>query len=487
MEDKLIAITIGLLFGGMFLYVMFRELYRLLKAHFSPGAQGNRYFRQGKLEAAIASYSQLIEEQPDNIEAYLFRSSACIQLNLLEQALDDCNTITELAPQNHYAFLNRGAIYGIMDEDEKCIEEMTRCLEFKPDLQDALRNRAYACSRTGKIEMALTDFSRLIELEPDKSSYYSERGNCFLSLQKYSAAIQDYTQALQWIKDSWELYSSRGYCFTKIGKEQQANADYKRALELNPFDTAIKQNPEDITSYQQRGNLYFDAGQYQNALNDFSKFDETSELTAEILVCRGYCYLNLGEFSLAKVEFQKARSMNAYGDAINKAPLNSSNFLERGFLNYYLEDYQQALDDFTHAWKMGEQSAELLPFRGAAYMKLHEYTKAKQDYETAIQNHPDSPHAYNGLAWLLATCPDETFRDGSRSLELAKHNCELMMTPEWNDLGTLAAAYAATGNFDEAVRLAKESLALAPKHEKADCQTRLEHYERSEPYLDLDP
>ncbi|WP_232103360.1 tetratricopeptide repeat protein [Gimesia algae] len=458
----------------------------MLKTQYSSAAEGNRHLRQGNLEAAVSSFSKLIEKQPDNVDAYLYRSSAYIQLNLLEQALDDCNTITELAPQNHYAFLNRGAIYGIMDEDEKCIKEMTRCLELMPDQQDALRNRAYAYSRTGKIETALTDFNRLIELAPDKSSYYSERGNCFLSLQKYSEAIQDYTQALQWIKDSWELYSWRGYCFARIGKEQQANADYKRALELNPFDTAIKQNPEDITSYQQRGNLYYDAGQYQNALNDFSKFEETSELTAEILVCRGYCYLNLGEISLAKAEFQKAHSMNAYGDAIKKDPLNSSHFLERGFLNYYREDYQQALHDFTHAWKLGEQSEELLPFRGAAYMKLHEYTKAKQDYETAIQNHPDSPHAYNGLAWLLATCPDETFRDGKRSLKLAKRNCILLITPEWNDLGTLAAAYAATGNFDEAVRLAKESLALAPEHEKADCQTRLEHYEHSEPYCDFE-
>ncbi|MCA9005674.1 MAG: tetratricopeptide repeat protein, partial [Planctomycetaceae bacterium] len=135
--------------------------------------------------------------------------------------------------------------------------------------------------------------------------------------------------------------------------------------------------------------------------------------------------------------------------------------------------------DYTHALKLGEQSAELLPWRGTAYLKLHEYAKAKEDFETAIQSHPDSPDAYNGLAWLLATCPDESFRDGKRSLELATRNCELMMPPEWNDLGTLAAAHAATGSFDEAVRLAKESLTLAPEHEKADCQKRLALYERN--------
>jgi tetratricopeptide (TPR) repeat protein len=265
MENKLVAITIGLLFGGGFLYVMCRELYGMLKAHFSAAAQGNRYLRQGKLEAAIASFTQLIEKQPEDIEAYLCRSSAYIRLNLLEQALEDCNTITELNLQNHYAYLNRGAIYGLRNEDEKCIAETTRCLELKPDLQDALSNRAYACYRTGQFDIALTDFNRLIELNPDSSD------------------------------------------------------------------------------------------------------------------------------------------------------------------------------------------------------------------------------AYNGLAWLLATCPDESFRDGKRSLELATRNCELMMPPEWNDLGTLAAAHAATGSFDEAVRLAKESLTLAPEHEKADCQKRLALYERNEPYLDIVP
>lgn len=487
MEDKLIAITIGLIFGGAFLFVMSRELYGMMKVHFSPGAKGNRYLRQGKLEAAIASFSKLIERQPENVEAYLGRSSAYIQLNLLEQALDDCNTITSLAPHNHYAFLNRGAIYGLMDEDEKCIEETTRCLELKPDLQDALRNRAYTCVRVGKIETALKDFSRLIELSPFESSCYSERGSCFLLLHNYPEAIRDYTQALQRTKDSWELYSRRGYCFAKIGNEQKAKVDFELALELNPFDAAIQQNPEDSSSYLQRGNLYFGAGQYQNALNDFSKLDESSEMTPELLVCRGYCFLNLGEESRAINEFQKAHSLNAYGDAINQDPWNPTNFLERGFLNFYLEDYQQAIEDYTHAWKLGEQSAELLPSRGNAYLKLHEYAQAKQDFAAAIQNHPDSPYAYNGLAWLLATCPDKAFRDGKQSLKLAKRNCELVPNPEWNDLGTLAAAYAATGSFDDAIHLAKESLARAPEHEKADCQTRLEHYERNEAYLDLEP
>lgn len=481
-----IALITAMIFCEIYLFLVIRAL-------FSSRSEGHQLPQQKELDATVARYSKAIQKNPLNIKSYLTRSSAYISQDRLEDALADCDMVTLLEPDNHIAFLNRGAIYGMMGDDEKCINETSRCLELKPDHLNALINRAHTYARLGNINAALCDFARAIELEPVNPDHYFERGNCFLNLQKYSEAIEEYTLALQQRDKNWDYYfqwccyMNRGFAFTKLGELKQARADYERALERCLFHEAIRLAPDDFTSYLQRGNLYYCAEQYQNALHDFLKVQKHSDLSPEQLVLLGYCYLNLGEVTQANAILRNAQELNVFEDAINRNPGDSTNFLERGIFRYYLEEFQLAVEDLTHAFKLGEQSAELLPSRGAAYLKLHEYAKAIHDFETAIQNHPDSPYAYNGLAWLLATCPDEAFRDGKQSLKLAKRNCELVPNPEWNDLGTLAAAYAATGSFDDAIHLAKESLARAPEHEKADCQTRLEHYERNEAYLDLEP
>jgi len=64
------------------------------------------------------------------------------------------------------------------------------------------------------------------------------------------------------------------------------------------------------------------------------------------------------------------------------------------------------------------------------------------------------------MAWLLATSPDGQLRDGPKAVQLAESACEA----EPNDpifKATLAAAYAETGRFNDAVKTAQDALGIA--------------------------
>jgi hypothetical protein len=91
---------------------------------------------------------------------------------------------------------------------------------------------------------------------------------------------------------------------------------------------------------------------------------------------------------------------------------------------------------------------------------------------------------YTTLAWRLATCPAEKFRDGKRAIQMATKACELA---EWDSswkLHTLAAAYAEAGQFDEAVRYARRALEDPAYRSRADDEfrQRLELYKQKKPY-----
>ena len=67
----------------------------------------------------------------------------------------------------------------------------------------------------------------------------------------------------------------------------------------------------------------------------------------------------------------------------------------------------------------------------------------------------------NDLAWLLATHEDTEIRDGVEAVDLAERACQLVDYKVPVVVDTLAAAYAETGQFDQAVKTAQEALQLS--------------------------
>ena len=76
------------------------------------------------------------------------------------------------------------------------------------------------------------------------------------------------------------------------------------------------------------------------------------------------------------------------------------------------------------------------------------------------KQHNDTAWSHNNLAWLLATCPMSKFRDGPTAVSHAETAVASTNRGIPNMLGTLAAAYAETGQFDKAVSTEREAIAL---------------------------
>jgi protein O-mannosyl-transferase len=107
-------------------------------------------------------------------------------------------------------------------------------------------------------------------------------------------------------------------------------------------------------------------------------------------------------------------------------------------------------------------------------------------YRTALRCDPGSPLFLNNLAWLLATADDPTLRNGAEAVQLAERACDLTHYHGPYYIGTLAAAYAEAGRFEDAVRTAEQARALAIASGDKDLAERtlklLEIYRSRHPY-----
>jgi tetratricopeptide (TPR) repeat protein len=95
---------------------------------------------------------------------------------------------------------------------------------------------------------------------------------------------------------------------------------------------------------------------------------------------------------------------------------------------------------------------------GMAHQSQGRYAVAEQANLGATQAQLAFVPAYNGLAWILATSPDDKLRDGKRAIQYATEACERTGWKVPSCLGTLAAAYAEAGQFEEAIRYQTRAL-----------------------------
>ena len=122
---------------------------------------------------------------------------------------------------------------------------------------------------------------------------------------------------------------------------------------------------------------------------------------------------------------------------------------------------------------------------GNAYRRKGKAAEAVACYQKAIDLQPHFLPALENQAWMMATWPEPSVRNGDKAVALAEQANQLSHGTAPQILRTLAAAYAETGRFTEAVATAKRAAALAVAQSRTDLasvlQTEIELYQTNSP------
>jgi tetratricopeptide (TPR) repeat protein len=126
-------------------------------------------------------------------------------------------------------------------------------------------------------------------------------------------------------------------------------------------------------------------------------------------------------------------------------------------------DLTGARDQFIKAMSLVNRYSEAQFYLAVVLARLGESKDALQIYREAKNLPPKAPDylALNNLAWTLAADARPELRDGAVAVQLATRARELDHAQQPVVIGTLAAAYAEAGRFDDAVAAAQQAHDLA--------------------------
>lgn len=199
-----------------------------------------------------------------------------------------------------------------------------------------------------------------------------------------------------------------------------------------------------------------------------------------------YSYHGLGS-ALAK-QGRNTEAVEALRNAAELSPDKSEAQNNLAAALFRTGRMSEAIEHWRKSLALDERNAETHASLALALSQTGSLTEAITHWERALEIEPKNLAAASALAWIYATSPDDSIRDGAKAVPAAERMIKAAGKANARMLRVLAAAYAEAGRFAEATAMAQRArdLAQAEGNEQlvATLERNIEQFERGEPLRD---
>lgn len=236
-------------------------------------------------------------------------------------------------------------------------------------------------------------------LEPDKNSNrylaklnkmhkeYNKRlqvaidKNARLEAEAHSAKSIKVNDRILKFEELYTIYNAAAYF--QMGCDE-SNVDIK----INHFTEAIRQKPDFLEAYINRGICYHDAGEHLKAIQDFDHALFIDPLHKVAWYNLGIAHMSIEDFKSAIHDFDRVLQID---------PNHKSACLNTGASYQKLQEYDKAIQFYSRAILIDSHYTTAIKNRALLYQALKKFEKAIDDYEAIIALAPKDWTAYYNL------------------------------------------------------------------------------------------
>jgi tetratricopeptide (TPR) repeat protein len=275
----------------------------------------------------------------------------------------------------------------------------------------------------------------------------------------------------------------------KLGQTEEAKTCFSNARQaarekLAEAQTQLRMivllHPSDAQAHINLGDLLMDLGQAEEAKTYYSNALRLEPDAVEKYVQEGKLLAAQGNVEAAVARFTAAVRLK---EDATEAHANL------GLLRARQGRFDEAVAHFNQVLRL-RPDAQAHHNLGLALAMQGKPEDSVTHYRQAVHIEPNWPEALNDLAWILATHPQATIRNGPEAVRLARRASQLSGGKVARFWGTLDAAYAEAGRFADAVNTAEKARELSLKAGERDvaqaAERRLILYRKHQPYHEQD-
>jgi protein O-mannosyl-transferase len=174
---------------------------------------------------------------------------------------------------------------------------------------------------------------------------------------------------------------------------------------------------------------------------------------------------NLGIVLLGRGQLEAA--ISRFETAVRLRPENApaQDNLAKAFLQK--GDVEAAMTHYHKLLEIQPDNSEGRNILATILVQQGRIKDAVEQWRDTLAMDPENGNAKSNLAWVFATCPEASIRNGVKAAQLAEQALQLSGGKNPLIFRTLAAAYAESGRFPEAIETAQRGLELAVRQGNA--------------------
>jgi tetratricopeptide (TPR) repeat protein len=260
-------------------------------------SMGACYFKRKKNEDAIKAFKGAITADPGHPDAYNFTGDVYFGLGDYNQAIEWYGRALKI--RRSFMFLNdMGRAYFELKDYGQAIAIFEESLEIESDQSEVLKYKEDALLKfkefdelekgrslydLGKYDEALECFKRSLESNSKNTQTLHYKGSILLRQSKIDEAIACYEEILEIDSSNEKALEAKELALKekkqkviesliKEGIKYKKKGDYRNAVDS--FDKAIGLEPDNYVPYSYKGDIAFDYGEEDEALNCYNKVTE---------------------------------------------------------------------------------------------------------------------------------------------------------------------------------------------------------------------
>ncbi len=320
----------------------------------------------GKYDEAIKSYTDAINQNPQDYGNWYSRSVANKRAGKMLDAIDDLNKTLELNPEFTDVYKDLAEIYIQMKNFKGAEEYFNKALKIDPKNSYIWSAIGVSYAMRKQYETSIEYFDKAIKFEPDSAAYWTNRAISKRYLGKLDAAVNDLNKALQLNPKFLLANQHLGDINMQTGKYADAAKAYTRAIDAKPGNAVL---------YHMRGDAYLRSENYQLAINDYDQSLMLNPKNVDIYLARGVSKMNIEDFSNAVTDFDKCIQLN---------PKDIEAYYNRAEAKYQMEQYIESLQDYSIVLELNPKFAAAFYKRGLVHFKIGNNKEGCSDLQIAL-------------------------------------------------------------------------------------------------------
>jgi protein O-mannosyl-transferase len=252
-----------------------------------------------------------------------------------------------------------------------------------------------------------------------------------------------WTHAVAVTSNNDTAHNNLGIVLSRKGDVDQALLHFEKVREIKPNRRKLNYNM--AVALVQKGKIDDAIANYQRELEIQPEFAEAHNNLGILLAQKG-------RTDEAIAHLQKALEIEP---RYPKLHYNLAHvLLQKGQIDDAIIHYQKEL-------QLQPNETEALNDLGIAFSQKGRVNDAIVQWQKTLEIQPDNLNAQSNLAWIFATHPDRSIRDGAKAITHATRALQLSNERDPRIFRLLAAAYAENARFDDAITAAERGLELA--------------------------